>query len=174
MAIWKILRDMSNLTPSEKLQPCLLDRLTDDDPGNQQESRMQRVISMQRYRQAVLRDLSWLLNTYNNAELKGMDEFEQLPSSVLNYGVRNISGMTQSNIIADDLSHRLAEAIQRFEPRIIASSVTVTLSVDAEEMSGRSVVFEIRGDLWAEPIPEALFIKTELDLESGKTKLAEG
>ncbi len=165
---------MPQLTPSEKLLPCLLDRLTDDEPGKQQESRMQRVMSMQRYRQAVLRDLAWLLNTYNNAELKGLDEFEELPSSVLNYGVRNIAGMTQANIFADDLSHRLTEAIQRFEPRIVANSVAVSMSVDTEEMSGRSVHFEIRGDLWAEPIPEALFIKTELDLESGKTKLAEG
>ena len=48
---------MAELTPLEKLQPCLLDRLTDDEPQKGEESRMQRVISAQRYRRGVLSDL---------------------------------------------------------------------------------------------------------------------
>ena len=48
---------MAELTPSERLQPCLLDRLTDDHPEEVKESRDQRVVSMRRYREAVLRDL---------------------------------------------------------------------------------------------------------------------
>jgi type VI secretion system protein ImpF len=53
---------MPELAVVEKLQPCLLDRLTDDEPKNTQESRTQRVISLQRYRQGVLRDLQWLIS----------------------------------------------------------------------------------------------------------------
>ena len=85
---------MAELTPSERLQPCLLDRLTDDAPDKTEESRNQRVMSLQRYRQAVLRDLSWLLNTYANAKLNGYDTFEEIQSSVLNFGVQNVAGMT--------------------------------------------------------------------------------
>jgi type VI secretion system protein ImpF len=165
---------MTELTSSEKLQPCLLDRLTDDEPRKQQESRTQRAVSIQRYRQAVLRDVAWLLNTYANAEQTGLDEFEEIPSSVLNYGVRIIAGMTVSNVSADDMRYRLTEALQRFEPRITPNSVTITIAADPEEMSHRSICFEIRGNLWVQPIPEALFIKTELDLETGKTKLTGG
>ena len=44
-------------TAIEKLQPCLLDRLTDDEPGKKEESRSQRVISHQKYKRGVLRDL---------------------------------------------------------------------------------------------------------------------
>ncbi len=54
---------MAELTPLEKLQPCLLDRLTDDDPKNGEESRAQRVVSLSRYKRGVLRDLEWLFNT---------------------------------------------------------------------------------------------------------------
>ena len=54
---------MSDLTPIEKLQPCLLDRLTDDEPTKPVESRRERVVSMQRYRNGVLRDLGWLFNS---------------------------------------------------------------------------------------------------------------
>ena len=51
------------LTPLDKLQPCLLDRLTDDEPGKREESRGQRIISLQRYKAGVLRDLEWLFNS---------------------------------------------------------------------------------------------------------------
>jgi len=165
---------MADLTPSDKLQPCLLDRLTDDEPNNQQESRMKRVMSLQRYRQAVLRDLVWLLNTYANAEQEGLDEFEEVPSSVLNYGVQNGAGMTASSVSADEMRYRLTEAIQRFEPRIIANTISIAIDVNPEEMTRRSVGFEIRGDLWSQPLPESLFIATELDLETGKSKLTGG
>jgi type VI secretion system protein ImpF len=165
---------MAELTPFEKLQPCLLDRLTDDEPNKQQESRMKRVMSLQRYRQAVLRDLAWLLNTYANAEQQGLDDFEEVPSSVLNYGIQNVAGMTASSVSADEIRYRLTEAIQRFEPRIIPKTISITINVNPEEMTRRSVRFEIRGDLWSQPLPESLFIATELDLETGKTKLTGG
>ena len=162
---------MAELTPSEKLQPCLLDRLTDDDPGKQQESRNQRVMSAQKYRQAVLRDLAWLLNTYANAEQDGLDEFAEIPSSVLNFGVQSVAGMTASSLSVEDMRYRLTEALRRFEPRIMPNTISIVMTVDKEEMSSRSIRFEIRGNLWTQPIPESLFIKTELDLEPGKCKL---
>ena len=38
--------------PTERIQPCLLDRLTDDEPEKKHESRNARVISPSRYRDA--------------------------------------------------------------------------------------------------------------------------
>ena len=165
---------MAELTQSEKLQPCLLDRLTDDEPHKQQEHRNQRVMSTQRFRQAVLRDLAWLLNTYANAEENDFAEFEEIPSSVLNFGVQNASGMSTSSMNVDEMRYRLTEALQRFEPRIIPNTVSVVMTMNPEEMSNRSIRFEIRGDLWTQPIPESLFIRTELDLDTGKCKLNRG
>ena len=53
---------MAELNRDQRFLPCLLDRLRDDDPKNTEESRNQRVISAQRYKEAVLRDLRWLFN----------------------------------------------------------------------------------------------------------------
>ena len=53
---------MAELTTQERLQPSLLDRLTDDEPGSRSEGRDKRVMSMRQLRAAVLRDLEWLLN----------------------------------------------------------------------------------------------------------------
>ena len=46
----------------EKIQPCLLDRLTAEKPESQKEGRNERIISVRRYREGVMRDLIWLLN----------------------------------------------------------------------------------------------------------------
>lgn len=165
---------MAEMKPSEKLLPCLLDRLTDNEPKKDRESRKDRVVNMHQYRNAVLRDIAWLLNTYANAELEGLDEYTELPSSVLNFGVRNVAGMTASSLSADEMQYQLTEALRRFESRILPNTITIAMTMAPEEMSNRSIRFEIRGDLWSQPMPESLFIKTELDLETGKVKLNRG
>ncbi len=165
---------MAELMPSEKLQPCLLDRLTDDDPHNKKEGRNQRVMSMRRYRQAVLRDLAWLLNTCAHIDQDGLDEFEEVPSSVVNFGVVNMAGMTASSRNTDGLRYQMIEALRYFEPRIIPNTISIKITEDREAMNNRSIRFEIQGDLWSEPIPESLFIKTEMDLETGRCQLNRG
>lgn len=163
---------MAELTPLEKLQPCLLDRLTDDEPGKKQESRNKRVVSLQRYREAVLRDLSWLLNTHADAGQSGLDEFDDIISSVLNFGVQNVAGMSGSSLSVDDMRYQLIEAIRRFEPRILPDTLSIDVMIDPDGMSNRrSLSFEIRGVLWTQSIPESLFIQTELDLETGKARI---
>ena len=55
---------MADAAPSQdRLQPALLDRLTDEEPDRKLEPREQRALSKARLRQAVLRDLAWLFNT---------------------------------------------------------------------------------------------------------------
>ena len=75
---------MSELVTGERLQPCLLDRLTDLEPGNKEESRFNRVISMARYRNGVLRDLRWLLGTSKHLESENLKEFPSAAVSGLN------------------------------------------------------------------------------------------
>ena len=162
---------MPEITPFEKLQPCLLDRLTDDDPRNQQESRSQRVISASRYRRGVLRDLEWLLNA--SAHLPGegkgrwnLEDFPDAEHSVINFGTRQLSGMYAPNM--HELERHLIEALQVFEPRIIAQSVSIHASME------RNVIgIEIRGEMWATPMPEQLYIKTSIDLETGQCALGD-
>ena len=60
---------MPELTLQERLQPALLDRLTDDEPGKSHEAPERRVISKSRLRRAVLRDLAWLFNATKPSSL---------------------------------------------------------------------------------------------------------
>ena len=46
---------MAELSQQERLQPSLLDRLTDRDPERKVESRTERVLSLQQLRKSVIR-----------------------------------------------------------------------------------------------------------------------
>ena len=59
---------MANLRAQDRLQPALLDRLTDDEPEGRVEALESRVINRTRLRELVLRDLAWLFNTTQPGE----------------------------------------------------------------------------------------------------------
>lgn len=160
---------MADLTPSERLQPSLLDRLTDDDIGNRQEPRDKRVLSMRALREAVLRDLRWLLNTACLATVQELAGFPLAARSTLNYGMRDLSGHSLSSVDVAELERCLRQAIWDFEPRILRESVQVRAIAVEDKSHGRNqLVFEIEGDLWGQPLPERLYLKTQVDLESGE------
>jgi type VI secretion system protein ImpF len=164
---------MAELTQQERLQPCLLDRLTDDEPGKAQESRDQRVVSLRRLREGVLRDLGWLLNATNMAALEDLSEYPEAARSVLNYGMPALAGSLASSIDIDEFERRLYQAIVDFEPRILRDTLKVRLAVRTEQMSHNAMTFEIEGQLWAQPVPQRLYLKTEIDLELGEVKLSD-
>jgi type VI secretion system protein ImpF len=162
---------MAELAPRERLQPSLLDRLTDDEPDSTAEPRERRVLSLRTLRQGVLRDLAWLLNTTNLLSVVDTGKMPHLANSVLNYGVPDLSGISVSSLNLDKLERAIRQAIWDFEPRLIRG--TVTVSAMSGNVDHNKLTFEITGDLWAQPYPERLYLKTELDLERGVVMLAE-
>lgn len=163
---------MAELTTRERLQPSLLDRLTDDESENRQESRDKRVLSMQSLRRAVLRDLGWLFNTTGLGVLQDLSEYPLALQSVINYGLPDLSGKTASGLDIADVERRLRQAIWDFEPRILRDTVEVkAVAAETESGSPNQIVFEVSGELWGQPLPERLYLKTELDLEIGEIKV---
>jgi type VI secretion system protein ImpF len=162
---------MADLALQERLQPSLLDRLTDDEPTHQQESRAQRVFTLAQLRAAVLRDLSWLLNTGNLTSSADLTDCPEVARSVLNYGLPDLAGRTASGFAPEDVERIVREAIVTFEPRILRESLEVRVVVDEQRMSNNVLTFDIRGRLWAQPVPLDLYVRTELDLESGGISL---
>ncbi|UGB39142.1 type VI secretion system baseplate subunit TssE [Frateuria soli] len=165
---------MAELTTQERLQPSLLDRLTDDEPGKADESREKRVISASRLRDCVSRDISWLLNCVNLGTSVPLDEYPDVARSVLNFGIPDLTGAALSGIDADALQRLIREAILAFEPRLTASTLQVSAKVDSERMDGQSLTFHIDSEMWAQPIPLNLYLKTEVDLETGNFRVSEG
>ncbi len=163
---------VAELIPKERLQPSLLDRLTDDDPHKTKESRQQRVLSVGALRSAVLRDLGWLLNADNFAG-KPLDDYPLVAHSVLNYGLPDLAGHTASSTDVGTLERVLHQVILDFEPRILRDTLKVRAVIAAGEMNHNAITFEIEGELWAQPLPERMYLKTQVDLENGDVSVVE-
>jgi type VI secretion system protein ImpF len=161
---------MSELTSRERLQPSLLDRLTDEDPGNPQEGADKRVLSLTQLKASVLRDLAWLFNT---TALFDSEDAVQMPAyqSTINFGLPALAGQTASSVDINRVERMLTEAICTFEPRILRPSLRVKAQLGYGQMNHNALSFAIEGDLWAQPMPLRLLLKTELDLETGHVQV---
>jgi type VI secretion system protein ImpF len=159
---------LAELTQKERLQPSLLDRLTDDEPTKTVEPREKRVLSLTRLRQSVNRDLVWLLNTGCLETIQDLSDYPHVRQSVLNFGIPDITGSTISSADRTVLERVLRQAILTFEPRILKNTLKVRTKAGGEH---NTVVFEIEGELWAQPLPEHLYLKTILDLELGSVDI---
>jgi type VI secretion system protein ImpF len=158
------------LEQQERLQPSLLDRLTDNEPDKSQESRDKRVLSIRRLRDCVKRDLVWLLNTGKLSDVQDLSDYPLVAESVINYGMPDITGMSAATTDTQALEQHLRQVILSYEPRILKNSLRVRVT-SSDEMSAKALHFEIEFDMWAEPVPERLYLKTEVDLGTGAFSL---
>ena len=162
------------LTPQERLQPALLDRLTDDEPDKKLEPREHRVLSKTRMRQAVLRDLAWLFNSTKIESRSALARWPHAQRSVINFGLPALSGETASTLDIQDLERDIRQAIIDFEPRILPATLEVKALVELSALDHHNVIgIQIHGQLWAQPVPIELLIRTEIDLETGKVQISD-
>ena len=160
--------------PQERLQPALLDRLTDEEPDKLVEGPDKRVLNKVQLRQAVLRDLVWLFNTTRLESSEDLSSAPNVRSSVLNFGLPALSGATASTLDPTDLERAVRDAIIAFEPRILARSLRVRAVVSDTQLDQHNVIsVQIEGQLWAQPVPLEVLLRTNVDLETGKVEIME-
>jgi type VI secretion system protein ImpF len=165
---------MSTLRTQDRLQPALLDRLTDDDPGSRAEAVEGRVINRNRLRELVLRDLGWLFNCTSSADDEDWSKAPYAERSVLRYGLPPLSGQSLSGVDLLELQQRVRQAIIDFEPRILPDSLVIEASGNPEQADHHNQIgFRISGQLWAQPVPLELMLHTDVDLESGRVDIRE-
>lgn len=152
----------------ERLQPSLLDRLTDDAPkqGPGRAGVDQHTMTMQQLRRAVLRDLAWLLNTSNLETVQPLEDVPLAAKSTINFGIPGFAGLVGSESRSGSLEQELTNAIRTFEPRIRPDSIRVRARGTRSNDAVPSLVFEIEGELWAQPVPQQLFLETTIEVET--------
>jgi type VI secretion system protein ImpF len=156
----------------ERLQPALLDRLTDEHRELSQDPDERRGLNKQQLRAAVLRDLAWLLNAVQPMLSKEAEAYPLAAASTLNYGMPPMSGQLASKVDMPSLTESLRQAILRFEPRILEHSLEVKPVEGQFMLDAHNVIeFQIHGYLWAQPIPLELMLRTQLDLEAGQVRV---
>jgi type VI secretion system protein ImpF len=146
----------------------------------QRELRTRVVVSPERLRACVLRDLTWLLNTEqmsrqsdgasdttSSREAFDIEAYPHAAASVVNFGIPALAGRTA--IDPEAVARDLEQAIRRFEPRLRAG--TIRVRPVAEAQIGHLIAFDIEAVLWSQPVPLRLLMRTLIDLENGAASL---
>ena len=153
-----------------QFQPTLLDRLTDDHPEEPAEGDASRARSIAQLREAILRDLSWLLNTSHIASSVDLTPYPEVAMSTLNYGVRSRTGRELDGLDPSALRLEMLRSLRRFEPRLLPESLEVTV---IEDGGHGSFQLRIEADLWAEPQPLRMLMRTEPGETAGTVRVVE-
>lgn len=162
---------MPELTQKERLQPSLLDRLADSDPSCPHDRKEDVFFNISKLREQVQRDLTWLFNTVSAQGTLDISEYKEICNSCLNYGIVDLSAFSGSVAGIKTLERELLKAVRAFEPRIIENTLKIKVEHNESVMNKNRVTFEVSGDLWAQPVPIQLFLKTEFNLEDGSVNL---
>jgi type VI secretion system protein ImpF len=164
----------NNLSEGARLQPALLDRLTDDEPDQKSETAQNAVVSKARLKRTVLRDLVWLLNTTSHHTDDQLSNYPEVRKSVVNFGIPVLSGKNFSSVDWRDLEHQIRTAVLAFEPRILPDTLTVKVVRPTDLLGHHNLLqFEVHGDLWSMPFPIELLLRSELDLETGSVRMTD-
>ncbi|MBE7517313.1 MAG: type VI secretion system baseplate subunit TssE [Chloracidobacterium sp.] len=151
-----------------RVTPSVLDRLIDMEPGVSTEAPKSRSTSMRELKQAVRRDLEWLLNT--RAPDLDVAEDAEVRHSVACYGLPDIMSMSPTNPAEQRrLIKALEQTIEYFEPRFLHPRIILEPMNEAE----RSLRFRIEASLDIEPTPEPVVFDTVLQSGSGEFEVKE-
>ncbi|MBM3768617.1 MAG: type VI secretion system baseplate subunit TssE [Acidobacteria bacterium] len=139
-----------------------LDRITDRDPRNTQEAMPTRAQSVRILKEALRRDLEWLLNTRRIKD-ESTDPKAELTSSLYNYGLPDASHFSlRSSRDQNRLGWLLESTVALFEPRLKNAKVFMVPTDDGS----MKVKFRVDGLLQMDPAPERITFDTTLDLAS--------
>jgi type VI secretion system protein ImpF len=148
------------------LRPSVLDRLIDLDPSASVDAPGSWGQSVRQIKAGLCRDLEWLLNSRRTL-IEIPEDYELLKTSVLNYGIIDVSSLLRdSQEHKSLLTREVAQAVQIFEPRL--ANVKVSLATEASiDVTKREIHFVVEGLLRIDPQPEHVVFDTVLDATSG-------
>ena len=159
---------MRDPRPPEVLRHSIIDRLCQGEDRLRAGGDLR--IGVTELKQAVRRDLEWLLNTRRPL----LPEVENLPearTSILAYGLPDVTQFTgSSQNDRQRLSARIEECLRAFEPRLAPRSLKVE-PVDPDEPSHFRLSFRIRAELHVDPVRERVTYDSSIELSSGAVQI---
>jgi len=135
------------------------------------ESSEQRSVAIRRLREYVCRDLASLLNCGSLDASIDLTDYPHVQRSVVNYGMPSLAGRMARSVEADRISSTIEAAITNFEPRLSRVRVTPELGDDGSET--HVLAFRIEAQLWGQPAPQHLVLRTSIDVDSGDVSIAD-
>lgn len=146
------------------LQPSILDRLIDHDPGVSHEPAHFRFASLAQIKAAVFRDLENLLNARRNIVIPAESQGE-VNKSVFVYGLQDYTAQNPKSPTArQHLRLDVEKTIARFEPRL----KNVNVRLESPDPNERNLRFRVNALLVADPITEPVAFDTYFDANRGE------
>jgi type VI secretion system protein ImpF len=147
-----------------RITPSVLDRLIDHEPAVSSEPPPSRSRSLRQLKEAVRRDLEWLLNTR-----RLVDEIppglKETGRSLAAYGLPDLSSTSVKNPGEQGRLRRLIQTtIDIFEPRLRDVEVVLETGRGMES----ALHFRIEANLQVEPAPEPITFDTTLQIASAQ------
>jgi type VI secretion system protein ImpF len=155
--------EMPTIEGEARLTISVLDRLLDYEPNTSREAKPSRLQNLRQLKDAVRRDLEWLLNTRQVANLS--PHLKEVNSSVAAFGLPDFTELNAEK--ADDqkeMRRRIEETIRLFEPRL--GSVVVTFQ--PSDSTERVMRFRINAHLQIDPEPEPITFDTMVQIGRGQ------
>jgi type VI secretion system protein ImpF len=148
-----------------------LDRLIDLEPDNHMENPLSRSQSVRLLKNAVRRDLEWLLNSRRIASPPD-EGLKELNRSTYVYGLPDLSALTMASTADKNrLVRQILSTINLFEPRLMNVRLVMVETPDA---SKKDVRLRIEAMLRMDPVPEPVSFDTVIELKSGNCHLSGG
>jgi type VI secretion system protein ImpF len=161
------------LEPPGAQEGVALERLcnitTHNVPNDTAESADQRFAAARRLREYVSRDLSILLNAASLEATVDLSAVPHVQRSVLNYGMPSPTGKAVSSVSLARMAKVIETAIRQFEPRLTKVRVAPEAGVESREM--HQISFRIDAELWGQPAPHQIVLRTRIDTESGDVRV---
>ena len=164
---------MAEPASKKRLRPSLLDRLTDLHPERRGETTDDAAVSEAHLRDQVRRDLAWLFNTTQLAAGTDLTPYPQVQRSIVNYGIVDLTGQMLSSIKPEQLESSVRAALLHYEPRLMPESLQISVKLGKNPFGTAGLVVEIHADLYSEPLPLALHLRTEIDVETGRVTIGD-
>lgn len=149
------------------------DSTTIDDKDTARSSARRLGVDEETLRAHVHAHLAELMNTVRLDATVDLDNCPNVSRSVVNYGFQDLSNLTFKELTSKDLIRSIKQSLVDHEPRLIESSIKVTvteLEGDAEQRIG----VHVTADLIADPADVPVEFKADIDTGSGKVILNTG
>lgn len=166
-----------------RLNPTLFDKLVADNDlsglrgeevdkieSSREAMRFYSIPRLERFNEAALkatvrRELAWLLNTTNLAAVIDLTEFPEVQTSVLNYGVPDMTGKAIHRRLTLQRAREIRATIKAFEPRIDPKSLVVEPVESVQKMN--SITYIIHGDVTSAVSVLPIKFRTDVEADTG-------
>ena len=162
-----------NQPSSRKYLPCLLTRLTDEQPFSETDEGYEHVYSPEQLKSDILLNMEMLLNSHTApAETEYLTKkYPEVAASGYHYGIDSCSGNVVTAERSETIARRARRAIELFEPRLDAAETHVVVRDDYSKHDRTAVHLDIFSRLAVRPLDQEVFFRLRVDMETGKTTM---